>query len=531
MGMLLQLCALVALPVAAPLLQPTARRAPRLTRLRAVGNEALSAKSWEAVGASAEMVGAAVACGAGDGPTKIQAMCYAAVANNKDCLIADQTGSGKTLAYLLPVVEKLRAEEKENNEPRKNADGACAPRAVVLAPTAELAAQVFGVARAVSASGAAVRVRCATSEGFDARDAARALKRGGGACDILIATPGRLAKLLDTGAVSLARAGDVVLDEVDVLALADDGAALKPILSADGVGAEARFVFVTATLPKRVEKQLRDEFEGLETFKGPGLHRAPLGLSVALVDCSAPREPARAGSSSGRRRPADDDLLDLDAIFEEDVAEGKPARKPSRDKKGRNRPKAAPTRQEAAATKKVDAVFERKKAALLESLTLGRAPVDGSAATAGLGAAARSLVFCNTIESCRRVENALKRADRRGRDRSLLAYHSALPADARRRNLGTFAAASSRKPAVLVCTDRASRGVDFDEPVDLVVLFDWPRDPNEFLRRVGRTARCGRKGHATILAAGAYLPLAREVKAACDDGRPVDSAGGDSDVF
>ena len=68
--MLLQLCALVALPVAAPLLQPTARRAPRLTRLRAVGNEALSAKSWEAVGASAEMVGAAVACGAGDGPTR-----------------------------------------------------------------------------------------------------------------------------------------------------------------------------------------------------------------------------------------------------------------------------------------------------------------------------------------------------------------------------------------------------------------------------------------------------------------------------
>ncbi|KAH8050038.1 helicase [Aureococcus anophagefferens] len=405
MGMLLQLCALVALPKAAPLLQPTARRAPRLTRLRAVGNEALSAKSWEAVGASAEMVGAAVACGAGDGPTKIQAMCYAVVANNKDCLIADQTGSGKTLAYLLPV---------------------------------------FGVARAVSASGAAVRAR---RRGRPTADAARALKRGGGACDILIATPGRLAKLLDMGAVSLARAGDVVLDEVDVLALADDGAALKPILSADGVGAEARFVFVTATLPKRVEKQLRDEFEGLETFKGPGLHRAPLGLSVALVDCSAPREPARAGSSSGRRRPADDDLLDLDAIFEEDVAEGKPARKPSRDKKGRNGPKAAPTRQEAAATKKVDAVFERKKAALLESLTLGRAPVDGSAATAGLGAAARSLVFCNTIESCRRVENALKRADRRGRDRSLLAYHSALPADARRRNLGTFAAASSKKPA------------------------------------------------------------------------------------
>ena len=86
----------------------------------------------------------------------------------------------------------------------------------------------------------------------------------------------------------------------------------------------------------------------------------------------------------------------------------------------------------------------------------------------------------------------------------------------------------SPEQIAIAAIDAAKAGA---APVDLVVLFDWPRDPNEFLRRVGRTARCGRKGHATILAAGAYLPLAREVKAACDDGRPVDSAGGDSDVF
>ena len=60
------------------------------------------------------------------------------------------------------------------------------------------------------------------------------------------------------GALSFARTTDVVLDEVDVLALSDGGAMLRPLFGADGDLAQtARFVFVTATLPKVVEKQLQ----------------------------------------------------------------------------------------------------------------------------------------------------------------------------------------------------------------------------------------------------------------------------------
>ena len=56
---------------------------------------------------------------------------------------------------------------------------------------------------------------------------------------------------------------------------------------------------------------------------------------------------------------------------------------------------------------------------------------------------------------------------------------------------------------ILVCTDRAARGVDFDSaPVDHVILFDFPRDPAEYVRRVGRTARAGRVGTSTVFAYG-----------------------------
>ena len=61
-------------------------------------------------------------------------------------------------------------------------------------------------------------------------------------------------------------------------------------------------------------------------------------------------------------------------------------------------------------------------------------------------------------------------------------------------------------------TDRAARGVDFDaSPVDHVVVFDFPKDPAEYVRRVGRTARAGRSGTSTVFAYGWQLPIARSV--------------------
>lgn len=125
----------------------------------------------------------------------------------------------------------------------------------------------------------------------------------------------------------------------------------------------------------------------------------------------------------------------------------------------------------------------------------------------------RTLVFCNTVESCRQVENLLKRRDRKGQIYDVRAYHSAMTADARNENLAIFSKSDeSSTDYILVCTDRAARGVDFEaSPVDHVILFDFPKDPAEYLRRVGRTSRAGRQGTSTVFAYGWQLPIARSV--------------------
>ncbi|KAJ8613101.1 hypothetical protein CTAYLR_004770 [Chrysophaeum taylorii] len=245
---------------------------------------------------------------------------------------------------------------------------------------------------------------------------ARALRRGGG-CDVLIATPGRLAKLIKSGAVSLSRASDVVLDEVDVLAIADGGAMLRPIFGDDStLSSSARFAFVTATLPTQVEAQLEGVC-GRRGLQGPGLHKAPLGLEVSLVECDPFAKPAPASS---RRRA---DLSEYLVIDEDD------------DDRGR----ASPTKQR---LRKSEKTYEG------DLVPEPRPPVERGPARVPT----RTLVFCNTIESCRRVENALYRADRRRALRTVYAYHSALEKDARKRALAAFIDPNSTSRATLPCS-------------------------------------------------------------------------------
>jgi ATP-dependent RNA helicase DDX49/DBP8 len=75
-------------------------------------------------------------------------------------------------------------------------------------------------------------------------------------------------------------------------------------------------------------------------------------------------------------------------------------------------------------------------------------------------------------------------------DHPVTALHSELPQTQRNKNLSAF---RSQRARILIATDVASRGLDIPE-VNFVINFDVPRNPTDYVHRVGRTARAGRKG-------------------------------------
>ncbi|KAK9838223.1 hypothetical protein WJX84_007751 [Apatococcus fuscideae] len=138
----------------------------------------------------------------------------------------------------------------------------------------------------------------------------------------------------------------------------------------------------------------------------------------------------------------------------------------------------------------------------------------------------RTLVFCNKIENCRRAENALKRWQPKAGDRvKVLPYHKAVSAEQQRSNLLAFMAGSeNQQRIVLIATDRFSRGIDTSH-VGHVVLFDFPRDPSEYIRRVGRTARgAAGTGQSSILVLGRQVQLAQQIVERNNNGMRVHRA-------
>ena len=96
----------------------------------------------------------------------------------------------------------------------------------------------------------------------------------------------------------------------------------------------------------------------------------------------------------------------------------------------------------------------------------------------------QTVIFCNTVKSCRAIGHALEEAGF-----AAVGYHGAMPASLRGANFEAFCNGSAR---LLICTDLFARGLDLN--VSRVVNFDMPQTLNEYLHRVGRTARAGREG-------------------------------------
>lgn len=161
--------------------------------------------AWEPTGAFRELIReiqVAVAAAGYTTPTPIQEQCIPHVLAGRDLIGCAQTGTGKTAAFSLPLLQRLAAQPDDQ--------GKRTPRALVLAPTRELSAQI---GESFAKYGRCLPLRHTTIfGGVNQFHQVRSMQRG---AQIVIATPGRLLDLMQQGHVTVEDIEVLVLDEVD----------------------------------------------------------------------------------------------------------------------------------------------------------------------------------------------------------------------------------------------------------------------------------------------------------------------------
>ncbi|MGH8137261.1 MAG: DEAD/DEAH box helicase [Steroidobacteraceae bacterium] len=332
--------------------------------------------------------------------TPIQAQAIPAVLAGNDVLAGAQTGTGKTAAFVLPMLQKL-------GQPSGRA-----PRALVLTPTRELAAQVAESARTY---GKYVGIRTVVVfGGVSINPQIDSLRAG---CDLLVATPGRLLDLAGQGVADLRSVQCFVLDEGD--RMLDMG-------------------FIPAI--RRVIKLL----------------------------------------------PAQRQNLMFSATYSDDIRQlaGRILRNPiTIEVAPRN---ATPEKVE----QHVYRVPKEHKRHLLAHL------IDD-------GNWHQVLVFTRTKHGANRLTQQLESNGIRA-----AAIHGNKSQGARVRALSDFKA---NKITALVATEVAARGLDIKE-LPHVVNYELPNVPEDYVHRIGRTARAGGAGCAVSLVSPDETPLLKDIE-------------------
>jgi superfamily II DNA/RNA helicase len=320
--------------------------------------------------------------------------------------------------------------------------------------------------------------------------------------EILICTPGRLLELMRREYISFQSLSYMILDEADVL-FEDETFPLQPIglaclnktanitpplktgTHSKVVGrvvqqqppvpavqpVPTQFIFTSATLPQHIVSKIIAEFPDVKTIYGPGLHRVSPSIEERLIDCSGKmisyRHQQQEDEQNGGSRGSSSSWLKKAILLKtgkrsyEQVLENKKEAllnvlltstpiMPTSDNNLMNHDDESNDRE------------LRRSAREISSRTQGTSSLsDNSLATTS--SLERTIIFCNTVEQCRIVENTLTRYDRQGIYWEVLPHHSAIDAKQRDDNLYEFSKPLLKKSVILICTDRTSRGMDFNE--------------------------------------------------------------------
>ena len=355
--------------------------------------------SFDSLGLNPELLRAVADKGYTE-PTPIQREAIPAVLAGRDVLAGAQTGTGKTAGFVLPLLQILGARGARN------------PRALVLTPTRELAAQVE---QSVQDYGKYVDLRSfVIFGGVSERPQIDKLRHG---CDILVATPGRLLDLCEQRAVSLSDVQVFILDEADRML---DMGFIHDI--------------------KRVLKMLPQQ-------------RQNLMFSATYSD----------------------DIRDLANRFV------------------KNPVSVQVTPRNATAEKVEQSAYrvpkDHKRHLLAHLINEGNWH--------------QVLVFTRTKHGANRLTQQLERAGI-----TAMAIHGNKSQNARVKALQDF---KENRITALVATEVAARGLDIKE-LPHVVNYELPNVPEDYVHRIGRTARAGSTGAAVSLVSPDEVPLLKDIE-------------------
>ncbi len=355
--------------------------------------------------------------------TPIQALSLPPALSGRDVAGQAQTGTGKTCAFLVAAMNRLLTTPALAE--RRSED----PRALVIAPTRELAIQIEKDARAI---GRHTGLRLALIYGGVDYDKQRQLLKDG--CDIIIATPGRLLDYYKQHVFSLGTVEVMVIDEADRMFDL-------------GFIADVRYLF--RRLPAREQRQVM-------------LYSATLSYRVL--------ELAYEHMNSPEKVIVESEHVTADRVRQHIFFPAK-----------------------------------EEKIPLLLNLLERHGP-------------ARSIVFVNTKAAAERVSERLARHGLK-----VGTLSGDVPQKKRETLLGRF---QRGEIEMLVATDVAARGLHIAD-VSHVFNYDLPQDAEDYVHRIGRTARLGAEGDAISFACDLYAMALPEIETYIGQKIPVEAVTAD----
>jgi ATP-dependent RNA helicase DDX49/DBP8 len=413
-------------------------------------------------------------------PTPIQQACINAIIRGKDVMGCAETGSGKTAAFALPMLHHL------SQDPY-------GVFGVILTPTRELALQIQ---EQIKALGAPMNVTTTLIiGGASIIDQSLALSRRP---HFIIATPGRLRHHMESADPPfVSKARFLVLDEADRLLSAGFESDLEVILNHMNSPLRQTLLF-SATLTSSLAELDKVVTEETLRFDLTKSQQIPATLTEQYIFIPSQVKLCYLVALLNK-------VIAMSIVKTSDVALG--------------------VQDEDAGAMITDMQRSSHKKKLYKKnklITNKKSPSDSDNSSVSSQSSSSIIIFTNTCKRCQLIAELLLELKI-----DCVALHSMMSQHKRSASLGKF---KSQVTKILVATDVASRGLDIPQ-VDLVINLDLPRISTDYIHRVGRTARAGRRGRCISLVTPQEVDLVHSIEECTQSAMVLSSDVTDDDVI